>query len=317
MNSKFKLQNTLYVRRPLNIVLTALLAAAIGPSIFAQHDGHDHGDHSAHDHSEHSAGNHGDGEESGLVKLTDEQLKDFKVAVEVADAAEIAVLLMLAGEIKLNEDATAHVSPRYDSVVLSVRSRLGDEVEAGQVLAELESTDTLVKYEIKAPMEGTVIARHITLGEAVAATSYLYVIADLSQVWADFHVYQRDLAVVNKGQSVMVDAGHDVPSATGKISYLGPVVSGETRTGLARVFLANTEGHWKPGMFVAGYVTTGELTVPVAVKKSAIQQIDGTPVVFVRERDGFEAREIEVGERDSTYVEILSGVRYGEKYASD
>lgn len=308
--------------------LVALFAACglYAVSYAQSHDDHD--DHSGHDHGEeshseaeeaggHEGHDHGDEGESGLIQLTDSQLKDFGVVIEEADLAELAIETLLPGEIKLNQEAMAHVGPRYDGVVTKISARLGDRVKAGQVLATLESNETLAPFQLSAPIDGTIVEFHITLGESVEAGSYLFIVADLQSLWVDLDIFQKDLGSIEKGQPVVIRAGHAFPQSEGVIDYVGPIVSEDTRTGLARVVLDNSKSRWKAGMFVTGHVTTDTKFVSVAVKRSALQTLDGQTVVFVREDGGFEPRPVTIGDRDSQYVEILSGVELGERYASE
>jgi cobalt-zinc-cadmium efflux system membrane fusion protein len=211
----------------------------------------------------------------------------------------------------------AHVSPRYDGIVTGISARLGQSVQAGQVLATLESNDTLAPFRVSSPIEGTIVDFHITMGESVEAGRYLFIVADLTEVWVDLDIYQKDLGRVEKGQLVLVMAGRDELRTEGIIDYVGPVVRESTRTGLARLFLANPDGRWKAGMFVTGRVTTAAPTVPVAIRLSAVQKLEGRPVAFVRTGDEFEPRDLVLGRRDSDFVEVLSGISVGETYVSE
>lgn len=311
--------------RRLLLVLAACGLYTIG---YAQsHDDHD--DHSGHDHGDeshveseepedHEGHDHGDEEEeSNIIRISDEQLADFNVAIEEADIAELAVETILPGEIKLNQESMAHVSPRYDGIVTKILARLGDKVKVGQTLAKLESNETLAPFDLVAPVDGTIVEFHITLGESVEAGRYLFIVADLENLWVDLDIFQKDLARIEKGQKVLVQAGHNNPNATGEISYVGPVVNEDTRTGLARLTLANPNGKWKAGMFVTGHVTTETTFVPVAVKRSAIHKLEGQTVVFVKTDEGFEPRPVVLGQQDATYIEILSGVELGDHYAAE
>ena len=91
----------------------------------------------------------------------------------------------------------------------------------------------------------------------------------------------------------------------------------DTRTGLARVTLANPNGEWKAGMFVTGRVITDTPAVPVAISRSATQKVEGQNVAFVRVGDGFELRLLKLGRNDAQFVEVLSGVDPGEYYVSE
>jgi multidrug resistance efflux pump len=97
------------------------------------------------------------------------------------------------------------------------------------------------RYAMAAPFDGTVNEKHVTLGEVAKDDAAVYVIADLRSVWVNLSVYPKDLPFVRKGQEVKIVAGHGIPDAQGRISYVGPVI-GETRTALARIVLPTQRG---------------------------------------------------------------------------
>ncbi len=165
-----------------------------------------------------------------------------------------------------------------------------------------------------APLSGTVVEKHITQGEALAADAEAFALADLSTVWVDLSIYQKDMALVREGQEVSVSAGDH--SERGKISYVRPIVGESTRTATARVVLPNPHGEWKPGMFVNGLVSVDAQEVPVVVPESALQEIDGNTVVFVQTTEGFEPRPVEVAAQNTDQVAIASGLAPGERYVA-
>jgi cobalt-zinc-cadmium efflux system membrane fusion protein len=175
----------------------------------------------------------------------------------------------------------------------------------------------LTRYEIPAPISGTIIERHASLGESVSTDKELFILADASAVWVEVTVYPRDLPLVRTGQSVSIDVGDGNPIA-GEIAFVTPQLSEETRTGVARVITDNAEGRLKPGMFVKAQVAIGEPTVPVRVAKSAIQtDEEHSSVVFVQHGDKFEPRPVQLGNQNTEFVEIRSGLKAGEAYVSN
>jgi len=171
------------------------------------------------------------------------------------------------------------------------------------------------RYEIRAPFDGTVIEKHITIGEVLNAETEAFVIADLTTVWVNLSVYQKDLPFVQIGQKAIVSAGRGLPEAEGTISYLGPMVGEKTRTAPARVVLPNKDGRWKPGLFVNARVAVSEMEAEVVAPKTAIQTMEGQPVIFVRTEEGFEPRVVSLGKSNDVNIEIISGLQEGERYA--
>jgi cobalt-zinc-cadmium efflux system membrane fusion protein len=175
---------------------------------------------------------------------------------------------------------------------------------------------SLVTYPLTAPLSGRVLEKHIVAGEAVEADTDAFEVADLSTVWVDLSVYQRDLGVVREGQEVVVDAGPALGRTRGTISYVRPVVGEETRTAIARAVIRNPEGMLRPGQFVTGLIAVDEAEVEIVVPETAVLDVEGTPTVFVQTGEGFVPRPVEVGDRTADEVAITSGLSAGERYVA-
>jgi len=172
------------------------------------------------------------------------------------------------------------------------------------------------RYEICAPFDGSIIEKQIGLGEVINNTSQIYRIADLNTVWAELNVYQKDLSDVHTGQHVTIKDSDGKLNVTESIIYISPVIEQSTRTAVARVIINNPEGIWHPGTFVTGNVHVGAFNTQVAVKRSAIAYINGQDVVFIETDEGFEPQVINIGRTDSTYAEILYGLKTSQRYVS-
>lgn len=179
-----------------------------------------------------------------------------------------------------------------------------------------ESDLSFTRYEITAPFDATVIGKHISLGEMLKDDTEAFIVADLSSVWVNLNVYQRDVPDIRKGQRVLIGFGEEDDLAEGRIAYVEPVVQEATRTARARVILPNPEGNWRPGMFVTAKVLTGDARAGVVVPESALQTFEEQTVVFTRVPEGFEPRPVKTGRRAEGDVEILSGLSEGERYAA-
>lgn len=172
------------------------------------------------------------------------------------------------------------------------------------------------RYEIRAPFDGIVVEKHISLGEAVKEDANIFTLSDLSTVWADIAVPAKDLNAVRVGEKVTVKASAFDSTATGTVAYVGSLLGVQTRTANARVTLANPQGTWRPGLFVNVEIVSNEVEVPVAVSVDAIQTINDKPVIFVKVADGFIAQEVTTGRSDGKRVEIVKGLKAGSEYAA-
>jgi multidrug efflux pump subunit AcrA (membrane-fusion protein) len=182
------------------------------------------------------------------------------------------------------------------------------------VVARASSQDEkLAWYPLRAPFDATVIEKHITLGEKLSDESCAFTVADLSTVWVDLSVFQKDLPYVKQGQPVAITVGTANGKVEGKINYVGPIVGEKTRTALARVVLDNTSGMLRPGTFVTAEVLVDKVTARVAVPRGVIQDMDDKTTVFVHTDHGFEPRTVSLGRVNDAFVEITSGLEPGEK----
>lgn len=261
-------------------------------------------------------GHGGHEEHADGVSLSDAKLQAAGIELEKASAGVLRDSLVLNGIVQPNQESLVQVTPRFPGIVRDVRKRIGDRVEKGDVLAIIESNQSLTAYELKASLAGTVIDRQTTLGEFVSEQKPAFVIADLSTAWVDFSVYRRDLKRVNIGDQVLIDPADGGQPIETKISYLSPVGSSDTQSALARAVVPNADRRLRPGLFITGRLTLSVRKVNITVKSSALQTVENRTVVFVRNGEKFDAREVEIGDRDQELVEITFGVTDDEMYAA-
>jgi cobalt-zinc-cadmium efflux system membrane fusion protein len=172
--------------------------------------------------------------------------------------------------------------------------------------------ERLAWYPLRAPFDGLVIEKHLTLGEKHGDDSNAFTVADLSSVWVDINVFQKDLPHVSKGQTVWVSTVGGT-NAQGAVAFVAPIVDHKTRTALARMVLPNPDRQWRPGLFVNAELAVGGDGASVVIPADAVQRMGGQAVVFVDEGDEFRAAAVSLGRRDATRVEILSGLSPGER----
>lgn len=287
---------------------------------------HDHAEEKAHGESHEAHGDHDDHgeegghddheEEGGPVKLTSEVRNEFGIILDRASPGTLHEEVVLPGEIRFNRKAIAFATPRYNGSVQKINVQLADRVKKGDVLAVLESVDTLRPFEVKAPFDGVIVSYDITPGQTVDAGTSLFTVADLSTVWADLQIYQKNFGQIKEGLKVRITGGHNLPTFRGVIDYVAPTVDEHTRTGLARIVVDNAERAWKPGMFIKGRVAVERHPVDLMVPRSAVLTVEGAPAVFVQTAEGFEPRPIQIGHSDSEYVQVVRGLEAGETYVA-
>lgn len=178
------------------------------------------------------------------------------------------------------------------------------------------SASGLNRLELRAPFDGIVIEKHLSLGEAVKEDAAVFTISDLSQVWAEINVPAKDLPLVRVGEKVTIKATAFDASATGTVAFVGALIGEQTRTAKARVVLDNPKGAWRPGLFVNVEVVADEATVPVTIAADAVQTVGDKPVVFLKVNGGFIAQPVQLGRSDGKRIEVLQGIKPGTPYAA-
>jgi len=173
---------------------------------------------------------------------------------------------------------------------------------------------SFTRYEITAPLDGTVVEKHIVLGEVLKEDSEpSFVIADLTSVWVDLKVHQQDLAHIRPGQTAVVKGGEDLQTE-GTIAFVSNIVSESSRMAFARMTISNPEGRWRPGLFVTGRIVIDEVSANVVVPKDALVRLDGQTCVFLQTDRGFKPQTVMVGRSNDSSVEIIAGLAVGQKY---
>jgi membrane fusion protein, heavy metal efflux system len=185
-----------------------------------------------------------------------------------------------------------------------------DEVE--ELLEQDEQH--FAQYELRSALNGTVIQKHLTMGEAVKKDDDVFLLADLSEVWVNFAIPEKELKKVQLGQKVFIKTESKTIKA--KLSYLGSVIDEKTRTVTGRAEIPNKKGDLRSGGYVTVKLVLGERRVPMVVEFDAIQSFRDWSVVFVKYGSLLEARPLELGENDGKKVEVLKGLKVGEHYVA-
>ena len=194
------------------------------------------------------------------------------------------------------------------------------EQSARQKLASLgvsaSASGNLTRYEIRAPIDGVITDKNISVGQVLKEDANIFVVADLSTVWVEMTVYAKDVNAVQLGQKATVKATSFEAQAEGKVAYVGALVGEQTRAAKARLVLPNPKGVWRPGLPVNVELTADEVEVALAISTDAVQTLRESSVVFGRYGNQFEARPLALGRSDGKMVEVLGGLEPGERYAA-
>ncbi|MGY3444943.1 efflux RND transporter periplasmic adaptor subunit [Bradyrhizobium sp. USDA 4473] len=171
---------------------------------------------------------------------------------------------------------------------------------------------------LRAPISGRVSERRVDLGGLIGREgqeSELYVIVNLDDIWVDLAVSPEDINAVREGVSVKIRAIGTEDEASAGVIFVSPLLDRETRNARVIATMPNKDHRWKPGTFVTAEVPLSGAPSTVIIPKNALQTIKGTPTVFVRDADGFEARSVRTGREDDDDIEIVTGLAAGEAIA--
>ncbi len=169
-------------------------------------------------------------------------------------------------------------------------------------------------FSLNAPISGIVVERNATIGATVGSDANLFKIIDLSSVWIDANVFEKDLERVRVGQIVTVKVPAFPESKfVGKVILISSTVDPDTRTVKVRTEVANRDGRLKPDMFANVEIVTAAHRTAVSVPLAAVLDDDGKSVVFVADGNQYRKKEVTLGLKSDDRAEIVSGLSAGEK----
>jgi cobalt-zinc-cadmium efflux system membrane fusion protein len=169
-------------------------------------------------------------------------------------------------------------------------------------------------FPLNSPISGTVIERNGTIGATVGSDANVFKIIDLSRVWIDANVFEKDLERVRVGQLVNVKVPAFPESTfTGRIILISSVVDPDTRTVQVRTEVPNPDGRLKPDMFANVEIVTAGRRTAISVPLAAVLDDGGKSVVFVADGSNYTKKEVELGLKSEDRVEIVQGLNAGDK----
>lgn len=252
----------------------------------------------------------------GRTQLSAQSAKDEGIQVETAGPGVIKKYVHLNGRITLNRNTTVDVRARFPGIVKEVFFKWGDPVKKGDLLATIESNESLKAYEVRSSTDGRILTRNISVGN-VAGSEPLFTLVNLSDVWAELHVFPRDLGKINEGQAVTIHSEEDDNEVQAPITMLLPTTDPLSQTVIAIVTIANPDKIWRPGTIVRGDVLITEKPVSILIKAAAVQNYKDSTVVFINKGDQYEMRPVTLGEKDSEWVEVIRGLKAGTNYVTN
>lgn len=228
-------------------------------------------------------------------------------------ATQAEYRLALRTRARLGQSVTEPIRTGADEQVAAARARLRFLNLSDEQIAALDEAAPSAETTLVAPLSGVITKKMALQGMYATPDMPLYEIADLSTVWVYADVYEQDLPLVAAGQTAAVTfAAYPSQQFAGRVIFIDPVLSPETRTARVRMEFANPDRRLKPGMY--GDVTIQVKRPPVlAVPREAVLDSGTRTLAFLDLGDGrFEPREIKIGRTFDDYTEIVAGLQAGD-----
>ena len=274
-----------------------------------------------------------------------------KVQANLGDQVKAGQTLAVLDSLEVGEAHSAYLQARTQHTVAKADFERAEKLHGDQIIAQKDHLRAHAEYEkakasaaaagdklrmlgvsaapaddgravstfpLSTPFAGTVIEKHAILGELAQPDKQIFTVADLSRLWIEANLFEKDLGRVKTGADavVTVDA-YPGEAFQGKLTYIAAVVDKESRTVQARVEVANPGGRLKPEMFATAAIrtsgTNGGAAKALLLPQEAVVLMQGQPTVFVAEDGGFEPRPVELGDKLRGKVVIKSGIKSGEK----
>jgi len=211
-----------------------------------------------------------------------------------------------AAENSINGTNASLIAARRHLLILGLKDSAIDSLS--------KRTDLASVFSLNSPIDGIVVERNATVGASVGTDANLFKIIDLSRVWIDANVFEKDLQQVRPGQEVKLTVPA-FPGATfsGRVILINSVVDPDTRTVKVRTEVANPDGRLKPDMFANVQIVTALNRTAISIPQSAVLNDEGKTVVFIAEGNGYKKRQVQAGIQSNDRVEIVDGLTAGDK----
>jgi membrane fusion protein, heavy metal efflux system len=251
----------------------------------------------------------------GQTKISEQAAKDGGIEIETVGPATISEMREVEGVVQLQTTARSEVRAQFPGKVMAVTKSVGQYVRRGELLARIESSESLQIYPVYAPVSGVIAERNANVG-SVAYDQPIFVITDPGQTSVVFNIFPRDLGIIRPGMKVTIETLDGKVVAESRLGDYLPEGNAAAGTALVRASLPNRDGRWRPGMALHGRVTVSAYTVPLAVRTEALQPFRDFTVVYANFGEMYEVRMLELGRKTPEWTEVLSGIKPGTRYAA-
>ncbi|MFT6307314.1 MAG: cobalt-zinc-cadmium efflux system membrane fusion protein [Halioglobus sp.] len=250
----------------------------------------------------------------GRTTISPAMVSAFGIETSTAGPASISQNLDVIGKTVAHPELSRQISARFNGIVTAVYVSVGERVREGQRLLTIESDSSLTLYTISSPIDGYVMERIANPGEQ-SNSRVLLEILDTSQVWAELSIHLSQRNQVAEGMPVRISSPISEATVSGVIDSFNLSVR-PNQSIIARVLLDNENNAFAPGTFIEGAIETGEIEVPLAVKRTGLQPFRDFTVVFAQIGNTYEVRMLDLGRQDGEWIEVLGGLNLGTTYVT-
>ena len=232
-------------------------------------------------------------------------------------ATQQEYLLAIKSRNQLQGSPIASIAQSGEGLVTSAKQRLMlFGVKESQIFELEKAGKPNIRLPIYTPLSGVVIEKLVQEGQYVTTGEVLFAIADLTKVWVEIEIFENEVPYVRVGQQVKIRSSGDQHVAVhGRISFVYPFHDPKTHTVKARVEMPNPGHMLKPDMFVNAIIRV-PLVRGIVIPVTAVIDTGKRQVAWVETSPGmFEPRDVQVGERVDDKLQILSGLKAGDKVA--
>jgi multidrug efflux pump subunit AcrA (membrane-fusion protein) len=258
--------------------------------------------------------------EDNVVTLTKENLSRIAVKTEVVARGDLDLTLKAVGRVGENLNKTAKVRATFEGRLIKLNFDLNDGVKTGDVMGLVETPELLGKsLELRAPIDGRITERKSTVGEHIGKETEVYTISDPTDLWVLAEIKERDIGAVQVGQGATFAAlAYPGETFRGTVVLLGNRVESESRTLEVRIEVSNADGRLKPGMFTDVEIATTAIKDVLVISDQALQTLEDDQIVFVAVSDAkFEKRVVKIGLEQHGRVQIVEGIKAGERVVTE
>lgn len=250
----------------------------------------------------------------GRTKIESAVASALEIETSTAGPVVLQETISVYGQIIANPETVSNINARFSGVIKSVSASIGDTVRRGQVLATVESNESLKLYSIKAPISGVLTQRNANPGEQTGDRQ-LFTVIDTSTVWVELSIFPGDRKNVHIGAPVSLEIATNNQSVQGEITAIN-VTAEANQSVKARMVADNKNGLLIPGSYVKAHIKIAEHHVPLAVKRSGLQAFRDFTVVYAKIDEEYEVRMLELGRQDNEWIEVLGGLEADTQYVS-